>query len=217
MDEVAVTNGVRAAFLRAGEAAASALAEPDIAERWDERSALAGWTIGGLAGHLARGVTTVVRYLEAPAPDPDSESVDVASYVLGLVPTLDLDDPLHAAIRARGDEEAAVGSAALAATTADAVTSLGDRLANESSERLVTVAGGLILLLDDYLTTRVLELVVHIDDLAVSVGRERHPDDEALQIALAAAVDVAAARHGPLALLRFLTRAERVVDPPTAY
>jgi hypothetical protein len=67
-----------------------------------------------------------------------------------------------------------------------------------------------VLTLDDYLVTRLIELLVHTDDLAVSVGLPS-PDFPlaASRPAIAALVDVAILRHGDDAVLRALSRRER--------
>jgi hypothetical protein len=69
---------------------------------------------------------------------------------------------------------------------------------------------GWALTLDDFLTTRMLELAVHLDDLAVSVGLTT-PElpDTAFDPVLILLARLAARRHGQAALLRALARAER--------
>jgi hypothetical protein len=69
---------------------------------------------------------------------------------------------------------------------------------------------GWALTLDDFLTTRTMELAVHMDDLAVSVGLAAPglPDD-AFDPVLMLLSRLAARRHGQAALLRALARAER--------
>jgi len=92
------------------------------------------------------------------------------------------------------------------------VSRLGDRLPREQPHRLIpvwTIAGG-VTSLDAYVATRVVELVVHADDLAVSAGLPplSIPDDAA---ACAIEVFVAMARHrsGDLTVIRAFTRRER--------
>jgi hypothetical protein len=69
---------------------------------------------------------------------------------------------------------------------------------------------GWSLRLDDFLTTRLMEIAVHSDDLAVSVGV---PAPELPLAALDPVVvllsRLALRRHGQAALLRALSRAER--------
>jgi hypothetical protein len=63
---------------------------------------------------------------------------------------------------------------------------------------------------EDFLLTRVMELVVHSDDLAVSVGTEPPAlPEEVLGPVLALLVGVALRRHGQPAVVRALSRSER--------
>jgi hypothetical protein len=72
------------------------------------------------------------------------------------------------------------------------------------------VAGDLVLAIDDYLATRVVELVVHADDLAVSLGVDPPPPPPAAaRLAEHVLLDIARHRHGDTALLRALARRER--------
>jgi len=67
--------------------------------------------------------------------------------------------------------------------------------------------------LGDFLTTRLMEIVVHNDDLAVSVGI---PTPEMPARAFETVADLltrmAVRRHGPTAVLRALSRAERAPE-----
>lgn len=66
------------------------------------------------------------------------------------------------------------------------------------------------LTLEDFLTARLMEIAVHGDDLAVSVGVGTPvlPEDVS-QAVRHLLVDLAAQRHGVAAVLRALSRAER--------
>ena len=69
---------------------------------------------------------------------------------------------------------------------------------------------GWALSLGDFLTTRMLELVVHMDDLTTSVGLPATElPDGAFDPVLVLLARLAARRHGQAALLRALTRTER--------
>ncbi len=65
--------------------------------------------------------------------------------------------------------------------------------------------------LRDYLRTRVLELVVHGDDVVCSVPGLTVPDPprSAVRVSLGVCLELAEARVGGLAVLRGFTRAER--------
>ena len=66
------------------------------------------------------------------------------------------------------------------------------------------------MLLDDYLVTRLLEMVVHADDLAVSVDLPT-PDypDRVWDLVVGCLTQAAIRRHGPLAVVRAMARTER--------
>jgi hypothetical protein len=115
-------------------------------------------------------------------------------------------------VRAKGEAEAAEGHAALVARLEAMIERLEERLGREPAGRRMEVFKGLVLTLDDYLLTRLVEQLVHCDDLAVSLGiaTPAFPPG-AMDLALGTLVDVARFRHGDLAVLRALTRRER--DP----
>jgi hypothetical protein len=69
---------------------------------------------------------------------------------------------------------------------------------------------GWALSLGDFLITRILELTVHLDDLAVSVGLPaRELPDAVFDPVLTLLARLAVRRHGQAAVLRALTRTER--------
>lgn len=203
---------IRATFLAAGRAAVDLLARPEVAARWDQPSSLPHFTVGGLAGHLARAVTTVEGYLDREEP-PAGDVVTAAGYyhaALGPSGAVDLDSDLHTAVRRRGEEAAAGGPEAVAGALRDLLARMEGRLAAEPGTRRIVVLHGLTLSLDDYLVTRVVELVVHMDDLAVSLDLPApEPPAEAATVTIDALVRLARLRHGDLAVVRALARRER--------
>ncbi|MGW1179279.1 maleylpyruvate isomerase N-terminal domain-containing protein, partial [Kitasatospora sp. NPDC002543] len=60
--------GARADFLAAATAAEGLLRRPEVAAAWQRPSALARWSVGGPAGHLAFQVLCVPEPLAAPVP-----------------------------------------------------------------------------------------------------------------------------------------------------
>jgi hypothetical protein len=66
----------------------------------------------------------------------------------------------------------------------------------------------------DYLASRVVEIVVHADDIALAAGVET-PTFEPVVVEAATAflVRLARARSGDLAVVRAFTRADRLEDP----
>lgn len=200
---------VRSVFLDVARAARPVVAASAVAERWDSASSLPEFSVRGLAGHLVRCVVTVPRYLESE-PEPAGPPIDPLAYYDRALVTADIHSTDNVGIRARGEEVAAGGHDALVELLDTAVTEAEATLARSAPDRLVRVVRDLVLHLDDYLATRVVEIVVHIDDLAHSVGLPT-PDlpPAALEAAIRYLVDLARYRHGDLAVVRALTRRER--------
>lgn len=216
---------VRATFLEGAEFAARLLAEPAVASRWGDPSALADMSIGALAGHLARQVLLVQRMLatsagtQEPAGTPEPATTAVALEPIPLLEhyarvawvDADLQDEANVSIRRDSELEAAGGPAVLAARTAEAAAVLGAQLPAEPADRAVFLPWGpWALTLDDMLRTRIMEIAVHGDDLACSVdlGEPGLPAVVAAE-AIGLLTRLAVARHGAAALLRALSRAER--------
>ena len=186
----------------------------DLAKRFEGPSALAEFSVRGLAGHLRRAMTVVGTYLDetAPAaPDAGGEVLSGAEYYAGILPAdRDLDSDFNRAIRQRGLEAAPADPDEFAIGWADTAAGLVARLEREPDDRLVQVYGGLVLTLDEYLVTRLVELVVHADDLAVSLGVEPPPlPSAATGLVIGTLVEVARLRHGDVAVVRALSRRER--------
>lgn len=195
------------AFLDAAAAASGLLAQPEVARHWDDDSALEQFSVSGLAGQLLRALTTVEGYLGTRPVD--EHPVSAGEYFTRLVSS-DITQPGNQAIRARGEAMAAGGPAAVANLARTTCEQLSARLPGEDLERPVMVAGDLVLSLAEYLRTRVVELVLHGDDLAVSVGLSfRPPSADVTAVAISTLVDVARVRHGDMPVLRALARRER--------
>ncbi len=197
-------------YLAAAGQAAALLREPEVAAAWERPSALAEMTVSGLAGHLAYQIFSVSGVLDEPAsgqgPIPLLEHYARAAW-LGAP----LDSEVNAGIRARGEDIAAEGAQSLAERAAAALATQQTKLAGVPADQVVFLPQtGWALSLGDFLTTRTLELAVHMDDLAVSVGLPaRELPDAAFDPVLVLLARLAARRHGQAALLRALARAER--------
>ncbi|SFP30463.1 Mycothiol maleylpyruvate isomerase N-terminal domain-containing protein [Amycolatopsis arida] len=210
--------GARDDFLAAARSAAGLLREPAVAVAWREPSALPGFGVAGLAGHLAYQVLTVASALADPVPEEPTlsllEHYDRAKWV-----DADLDDEVNVRIRQGGEHVAAPGAAALADRVDATVSELTDALAT-APERPVRIPlwGPWSLMLEDLLVTRLMELAVHSDDLAVSVGvttPELPPG--AVETVVDLLSRLAVRRHGPTAVLRALSRAERAPSTIAAF
>jgi Mycothiol maleylpyruvate isomerase N-terminal domain len=199
-----------AAYLAAAASAAALLADPAVAAAWDQPSALAEFTVRGLAGHLARQITNVPRVLAlGPATDPPVSLLEHYGRVLWV--RAGPQDDVNVSIRRDGEAEAHDGAAALAARVAGTVTQLAALLAAEPADRVVLLPWtGWPLSLDDLLITRMLEIAVHCDDLAASVAVPAPAlPPQVIDPVLGLLTQLAVRRHGQSAVLRALSRAER--------
>lgn len=209
---------VRSTFLAAARAAAALIEHPAVAASWDRRSALAELSVGDLTAHLARAGLLVEAYLNAPegaaraAAAPDGAVLDAVGYYLSFPGLTDPQSELSQGVRVRAREGAADGAAVVARRTAETVERLAQLLPTLPGGQRITVKDGLVLTLDEYLRTRVVELVVHGDDLVSSVPELEslpRPPDAALADTVDLLVSLAVRRHGRLAVVRALARRER--------
>jgi hypothetical protein len=211
-------NSIRESYLQAAESAAILLAEPAVATAWNQPSALADFTVGGLASHLAGQILVVPATLGEPAPEGDPVGV-LGHYGRVAWIGADLDDDVNVTIRRNGERLAEDGPAALAERAAAGIAELRPLLESAPADRVVhPPAGPWGLLLDDFLVTRMMEIAVHSDDLACSVGLETPPlPADVMNRVLELLVVLAARRHGATAVLRALSRAERAPTNVTAF
>ncbi len=198
---------MRTLYLQVATVTTKLLADPAVGKHWEDESVLPHLAVSGLAGHLARSILQVEWYLDAHVVD--AQPVTASQYYAGLEGVADPNSEVSAGVRRRGEEVATEGPTALAERTAAALERLTTRLPAEPGDRRVEAVGR-VLLLDEYLKTRLVEMTVHMDDLALSVGLSTpQAPGGAYRIAIGTLVEVAMLRHGPLAILRALTRSER--------
>ena len=202
-------NDIRVAFMDCATCATDLLERREVAQIWNQPSALAEFSVAGLAGHLLRGVSTVEIYLDAP--EPDGIPQNAPAYYHGLAITSDIASRLNREVRVKGEEAAEMGAHALGEAARALSERLGIRLADERLDRRLQVRDGIVISLDDYLRTRIVELTIHCDDLAHSIGLANAPEPSALAgtSAIDTLVELARMRHGDLAVLRALARRER--------
>ena len=198
-----MSEAIRAAFLQAATEAASLVGRRDLGDKWNEPSTLEGLEIGHLAGHLARAVLTVHWYLDMPEPDPPTMSA--GEYFASI--TGEIESEANVAIRERAVEASRGGWARLYLDVGNALDHLRRRLPDERADHRIPAGGG-ALLVDEYLRTRIVELVVHIGDLCRSLGIDTPDMPDATRIAIGVLLDTALARHGETAVLHALSRRE---------
>ena len=203
-------NPVRPVYLDTCAVSLELMEHPVVAKRWGQESVLPEFSTGGLAGHLARSTLQVEWFLDGV--EPTDTPITAVEYYARLEGVQDRNSELNVGVRARSDEMASLGPAGLTEAVREALDRLRRRLPNEPDTRQLT-AFGRTLRLDEYLRTRLVELTVHIDDLALSadVPPPSVPDD-AYSFAIATLVNVGRQKHGDLEVLHALTRRERDVD-----
>jgi hypothetical protein len=208
------TDGV----LVAARIAADLTRRPEVAERWNDESACAGMSVGGLAFHLASQTDLVVRLLQAGpsdlAPIPLAEHYARAAWV-----HTGPDDEANVGIREGSDELARSGPEALASMVEARLGILPDVLAAATADSPVLIPWqGWALTARDFLVTRLMETVVHSDDLAASVGLPTpdFPDAVVTQV-LDLLTVLAVRRHGATALVRALARPQRAPATVAAF
>jgi Mycothiol maleylpyruvate isomerase N-terminal domain len=221
--------GAADAFLEAARHAGRVLCDPAIGEDWHRPSVLSRMDVGSVAGHVYLVVRRVNKHLDAQrtltgAVDPGTPDRPVPKQTVIVevparhLPTIrvadedDLDADLHVQVRRDGERIAERGWSSVVSSYAALVEVLAARLA-DPPDVIVPLGGSSPVLFAPYLASRVAELLVHADDLAVSVGLDVSPPSvNAVSVALTFLVESARAMHGDVAVLRAFARRERT--PP---
>ena len=196
-------------LLQAVEYVRPLLSAPQVAEGWYEPSALPGLTVGALATHLAYAVVTVDSHLDG-SPTEGAEPIDVVAYYLQTLHGEETSTWVRDATAARDGERALAGPQAILSSFDEVRERLATRLLHESPDRLMRVPIRRSMRLEEFMTTRVLEVVVHADDLAASVGLPTPSfPEECGEVVIALLVEMSRRRHGDTAVIRAFTRTER--------
>jgi hypothetical protein len=207
-------------FLTSARLAGELATRPEVGDRWDDESSCAGMTVGGLAHHLVAQVDIGVRLLGGPPSDqppiPLLEHYRRAAWVRS-----DLDEDANTTVRDSANAEAASGFEGLRSRVAAGLAALPAALAAADGRQPDSVLipwQGWSLSAHDLTVTRLMETVVHSDDLAASIGADtpQFPDDVVAAV-LALLTGVAVERHGQTALVRALSRPQRAPGPVSAF
>ncbi|NYI07032.1 maleylpyruvate isomerase N-terminal domain-containing protein [Allostreptomyces psammosilenae] len=171
------------AFTTEAEALAAALSGlPE--ERFDAPTRCVPWTLRDLLGHVHMTIGRVPGMLAAPAPaDGDGALVTAAGYYRP-------DERFSAAtnaVRVDGARELAAGFGSgreLVRELAAGCARVAAAVAAEPADRRVRTRHGDPMTLDDFMTTRVVELAVHGLDAAEALGRPAWLTDRAAEVVL---------------------------------
>ena len=208
----------RDALLRATTSLAELVAAPEVAEAWDRESALPGFTVGGVCRHLVSQPETAVEFLGIRPPPPHAPVVSLAELyertdwfvaAVDAEENTSIRDDFNAMAAGRQEHSVAILEQVLAELPG-AVAAAGDTTYVPWQDCSLAT--------DDFLVVRLMEVVVHADDLASSLGLPTPVfDDDVLHPPLALLAMLGARRHGQDAALRALSRAERVDRPAAAF
>ena len=189
----------------------------EVAAAWEHESVLPGMTVGGLTRHLVSQPECAVEFLTTPGP-PNAP-------VLTLVGHYDRVDWWHAPVDAAEntsirDDFNQMGLVGHAECVKVLARSRGDLALAIGAAGLVTYVPwqDCALPTEDFLVVRLMEIVVHADDLACSVGLPPPAfGPEVLEPVLAVLAALAARRRGQTVVLRALSRHERSAGSVSAF
>jgi mycothiol maleylpyruvate isomerase-like protein len=206
-------------FVAAARIAADLATSPQVAQRWTDESACAGMTVGGLAHHLFRQATVTVQLLAAP-PVADAELVSLLGhYERAAWVTAGPDAEVNVGVREGSNADAAGGPEELRALVEATLAELPAALAAPREPETVHIPWqGWSLTTHDYVVTRLMEMVVHSDDLAASIGvpTPEFPEEVVAPV-LGLLSGVAVRRHGQAAVVRALSRPQRAPASVSAF
>ena len=150
--------------------------------QWDQPG-LGEWTVRELVAHTDRAYKTVVEYL-AGEPKDTTWIPTAAAYFRTVL----AEETPHVHIAARGKEEARLHSDWVTAT---------DEMAAQAEALVVDTPGHTVvhlfvgeMALDQYLATRVVELVVHGLDLSEAIGLPVNPPPAAVRLVIEVLLDL---------------------------
>jgi hypothetical protein len=207
------------AYLAAVDWLRGILGRAEVASAWSAPSVIARYTVGGVAAHAVHGVVWLEQLL-ADAEPVGLRPVAVAEF-FGLnrvdhdvIPEAP-EDPFSASLRAAAEAYARKGIDTVRASlgaSRDQLVGLLDETPASRAVAVIRVSGGQVPL-SEYLRTRVLEVVVHGDDLVCSVPGlvAPEPPRASMAVSLEVCLELAQARVGGLAVLRGFTRRERAL------
>jgi uncharacterized protein (TIGR03083 family) len=166
------------AALRAEGAALDPVLGAVRAEQWSQATRLERWNVRQLAAHLLRGVDRIHAYLQAPVPPrPDLTW-------LGYWRRAN-EDADHEGIAQRSiDEAARLDTTTLASRWQESWRSAAVESEAVGPDRVMPVPFG-AMRLDHYLSTRLLEVVVHGLDLRQALGLEEVATPQGTEVAAA--------------------------------
>jgi uncharacterized protein (TIGR03083 family) len=191
----------------------------ELTKHWARPSLLEGYTVGTLTAHLVLTVARVVDVVGAMANDsgpsePELGVLERSASELMIAARLkdrsDLYVGAHLAVRRSAGEIAAEGPRRVASLFDTALTALLDAEVGLPEDRMVRVPMPARMPVGDWLSTRLVEVVVHTEDLTESLGLPPVTfGDDIMSRVIDVLVTATRARVGDRAVVIGLARAER--------
>lgn len=209
---------IRDDFLTTARIALGLLRHPQVTENWDKPSALPEFGVSGLAGHIGYQALPLPSMIATPVGDEPVVSL-MEHYARANWTELDVDSEFHTRIRAGGEKLAAEGQAELCDRFEQTLDELAKTLPGQENRPVrMPHWGPWAVSLDEYLVSRLMEFVVHSDDLAVSVGLDtpefpRHVNETVIDLLTRMSLN----RHKAIDVVRALSRKERAPSDITAF
>ncbi|MEU0881647.1 maleylpyruvate isomerase N-terminal domain-containing protein [Lentzea sp. NPDC005914] len=209
---------IRDDFLTTAHIALDLMRHPQVTENWGKPSVLPEFGVSGLVGHIGYQALPVPSMIADPVGDEPVVTL-MEHYARANWTELEVDSEFHTRIRAGGEKLAADGQAALCDQFEQTLLDLEKTLPGQENRPVrMPHWGPWAVPLDDYLVTRLMEFVVHSDDLAVSVGLDtpefpRHVNETVIDLLTRMSLN----RHKAVDIVRALSRKERAPSDITAF
>jgi uncharacterized protein (TIGR03083 family) len=199
------------AFPLAGDAFVSLLDLGGLESRWNEPSALEAFTIGELVAHVTLAMERAHGFLMLDAPGSDPVSLGGYYGDLKIEDEHDAGSFVHAFIKGMAETEAARPCAEVVVKAKAVISEIAQLLPSTQPSRILDLRplpqGAMRA--DDYMATRVVELILHGMDLAVSLDQSMELPPQAVDVVIEILVATARAQHGDPTVLCAMARSER--------
>ncbi|EAP97716.1 hypothetical protein JNB_19638 [Janibacter sp. HTCC2649] len=208
-----------AAFLSCASVSLELASRDEVRDAWAHESSCDGMTVGGLTHHLLQQLVNCGKGLAAPAPTDAPVIGLLDHYAQAPWVAASREGDLDPDQNAKDNAAAEAGPDAVLDLGRGALADLPALFAQPREPDVIHIPWqGWSLATPDYLTTRMMELVVHGDDLASSVDLPT-PEHEPTVVSavLGLLADVALARHGQVAMVRALSRPQRLTGSISAF
>jgi hypothetical protein len=205
------TQELRGVLAEAAGSVLELVASPEVGREWRRPSVLEGMTVGGLSAHFVSALRMTLILLARERPETEVVATPFAFFGDNRREGAGHDDERNLLIVAMAEEGAAEGQAEVVDELTSMIAQVDAALQEQPPGHLIATSRlpEAVCRLDDYVVTRITEVVLHGDDLACSVGVVWHPPARAADATIGLLVGMARERVGELEVLRALAREER--------